>query len=167
MKKKIRVLVPKLVKDTIESDCKVWGITKERLCNEILLKFSLKMNTSYKEEMIFEEKEYIQFNLNKTNQTYYFDLLEQSITTNESEVLRNIFLSYARLVPFLREIYLFRERIIFLNLVNKECRTLKLETPMGIIEGKIEKLFRCEETDYLKIKVNKEQFFIGQVRVLS
>ena len=47
MKKKVRVLVPKIVKDTINQDCKFWGITKERLCNEILFNFSLKSNHNF------------------------------------------------------------------------------------------------------------------------
>ena len=67
----MRVLVPRLIIDVIEKDCRFFGITKEKLCNEILFKFSLKFRSRYQEEMIFEEKEYLQFNLSKaTIQSY-------------------------------------------------------------------------------------------------
>ncbi|MGO5427131.1 hypothetical protein [Fusobacterium mortiferum] len=167
MKKKMRVLVPRLIIDVIEKDCGFFGITKEKLCNEILFKFSLKFRSRYQEEMIFEEKEYLQFNLSKANQRYYSELLSELKNINESEVIREIFSSYAVLVPFLREMNLFREKIIFLSSANKEYRVLKIDTPSGIVEGRIEKIFRCKETGYLKLEVNEREYYVGQLRVIS
>lgn len=166
MKKKMRVLVPKLVIDMIEQDYIFFGITKEKLCNEILFRFSLKSKFNYQEEMIFEEKEYLQFNLNKSNQRYYSQLLKEVDLINESEILRKIFLSYAILTPFLREIHLFREKILFLNLAIKEHKLLKIDSPNGIIEGKVNRIFRCQKTGYLKIETGKEEFYVGEIRII-
>lgn len=167
MKKKMRVLVPKLIIDILEKDCNFFGMTKEKLCNEILFRFSLKFRSRYQEEMIFEEKEYLQFNLSKANQRYYSELLNELRNVNESEIIREIFSSYAVLIPFLREINLFREKIIFLSSSNKEYRVLKIDTPNGIVEGRIERIFRCNETGYLKLEINEKEYYIGQLRVIS
>lgn len=167
MKKKMRVLVPKLIIDVLEKDCEFFGMTKEKLCNEILLKFSLKFRSRYQEELIFEEKEYLQFNLSKANQRYYSELLNELKNTNESEVVREIFSSYAVLIPFLREMNLFREKIIFLSSASKEYRVLKIDTPNGIVEGRVERIFRCKETDYLKLEVNEKEYYVGQLRVIT
>lgn len=166
MKQKIRVLVPKLVIEVLERDSKFFGVTKEKLCNEILFKFSSKIKLSYHEELVFEEKEYLQFNLNKVNQRYYSELLSELRNTNESEVIRSIFSSYAVLIPALREMNLFREKTIFLKVSDKESKILKMDTPNGIIEGRIEKIFRCQEEGYLKLKVDKKEFYLGKIRVI-
>lgn len=167
MKKKIRVLVPTLILETLEKDCKFFGFTKEKLCNEVLLKFGLKFRSRYQEEMIFEDKEYLQFTLNKANQRYYSEILKELGDVNDSEILREIFLTYSVLSPFLREMYLFREKIIFLHSSFKEYRVLKVDTEFGIIEGKIDKIYRCKESNYLKAIINDQSFYIGQIRVIS
>lgn len=167
MKKKIRVLVPTFILETLEKDCEFFGYTKEKLCNEIFLKFSLKFRSRYQDEMIFEEKEYLQFTLNKANQRYYSDLLKENLEGNDSEVLREIFSSYSVLSPFLRETYLFREKIIFLYSAMKEYRVLRIDSKNGVIEGRIEKIYRCKSTNYLKVLIEDKSFYIGQIRIIS
>lgn len=167
MKKKIRVLVPTFILEILEKDCEFFGFTKEKLCNEIFLKFSLKFRSRYQDEMIFEEKEYLQFTLNKANQRYYTDLLKELPEANDSEIIREIFSTYSVLVPFLREIYLFREKVIFLHSAMKEYRVLKIDTPGGIIEGRVAQIYRCKESGYLKLNVDESSYYIGQVRVIS
>ena len=167
MKKKIRVLVPTFILEILEKDCEFFGLTKEKLCNEIFLKFSLKFRSRYQDEMIFEEKEYLQFTLNKANQRYYTDLLKELPEANDSEIIREIFSTYAVLVPFLREIYLFREKVIFLYSSLKEYRVLKLDTHHGVIEGRVTRIYRCNENNYLKIDIEEQSYYVGQIRVIS
>lgn len=167
MKKKIRVLVPTFILEILKKDCEFFGLTKEKLCNEIFLKFSLKFKSRYQDEMIFEEKEYLQFTLNKANQRYYTDLLKEVPETNDSEIIREIFSTYSVLVPFLREIYLFREKVIFLYSATKEYRVLKIDTPNGIIEGRISKIYRCKETSYLKLDIIGKSYYVSQIRIIS
>ena len=167
MKKKIRVLVPTFILEILEKDCEFFGFTKEKLCNEIFLKFSLKFRSRYQDEMIFEEKEYLQFTLNKANQRYYTDLLKELPEANDSEIIREIFSTYSVLVPFLREIYLFREKVIFLHSAMKEYRVLKIDTSSGIVEGRVSQIYRCKESGYLKLNVDESSYYVGQVRVIS
>ena len=167
MRKKIRVLVPTLILETLEKDYKFFGLSKEKLCNEILFKFSLKFQAKYQEEMIFEDKEYLQFNLNKENQRYYEELLKIETRTNDSEIIREIFSSYAVLSPFLREMYLFKEKILFLYLAAKEYKVLKIDTPLGVSEGRIINIFRCKESCYLKIEINQTYYYVSKIRVIS
>ena len=167
MKKKIRVLVPTFILETLERDCEFFGITKEKLCNEIFLKFSLKFRSRYQDDMMFENKEYLQFTLNKANQRYYIDLLKELPEANDSEIIREIFSTYSVLVAFLREIYLFREKIIFLYSSLKEYRVLKIDTHHGVIEGRITKIYRCQENNYLKIDIEEQSYYVGQIRVIS
>lgn len=167
MKKKIRVLVPTFILEILEKDCEFFGFTKEKLCNEIFLKFSLKFRSRYQDEMMFEEKEYLQFTLNKANQRYYTDLLKELPEANDSEIIREIFSTYSVLVPFLREIYLFREKVIFLHSAMKEYRVLKIDTPSGIVEGRVTQIYRCKESGYLKLNIDESSYYVGQVRVIS
>lgn len=167
MKKKIRVLVPTFILETLERDCEFFGLTKEKLCNEIFLKFSLKFRSRYQDDMIFENKEYLQFTLNKANQRYYADLLKELAESNDSEIVREIFSTYSVLAPFLREIYLFREKIIFLHSSMKEYRVLRVDTQHGIVEGRISRIYRCQENNYLKIDIEEQSYYVGQTRVIS
>lgn len=167
MKQKIKASVPKYLLKILEADLNHFSISKEGLCNEILLKFSLKFRSNYHQEMLFEEKEYLQFSLNKENKKYYEELSKQMSDLNDAEIIREIFLSYAILPPFLREINLFREKIVFLNTAQKEYRTLKVHTNNGVLESRIKKIFRDEESDYLMITLNNNNYFISQIRIIN
>ncbi|MGL6099317.1 MAG: hypothetical protein ACRCZ9_10370 [Fusobacteriaceae bacterium] len=167
MKKKIRVLVSDLILETLEQDHRQFGLSKEGLCNEILLKFSLKLRLNYQQDMLYEKKEYLQFNLNKANQRYYHNLISETQELNESEIVREIFSVYAVLHPFLREVYIFREKITFIGNAVKECRVVKIDTPDGVLDGRIEKIERCKEKGYLKIVILGKSYYISQMRVIS
>lgn len=167
MKQKVKASVPEYLIEILEADLNHFSLPKERLCNEILLKFSLKFRSNYNQEMIFENKDIIQFTLNKDNRKYYEELCQQMEKLNESEIIREIFLSYAVLPPFLRETHLFREKIVFLNAAQKEYRTLKVHTPNGLVESRVEKIFRDKETGYLKVLLNNVEYYISQIRVIS
>lgn len=167
MKQKIKASVPKYLLKILEADLNHFSISKEGLCNEILLKFSLKFRSNYHQEMLFEEKEYLQFSLNKENKKYYEELSKQMSDLNDAEIIREIFLSYAILPPFLREINLFREKIVFLNTAQKEYRTLKVHTNDGVLESRIKKIFRDKETDYLMATLNDSNYFISQIRIIN
>lgn len=167
MKTKIKILIPIIILETIENDAKFFGYSKERLCNEVLGKFSLKYRSNYQNELYFEKREYFQFNLNKANQKYYPELLKNNSEFKEAEILREIFLSYALFHPCLREVYLNREKIAFINNSIKEYRILKIGTEDGIVEGRIAELFRCKEQGYLKILIEDEEYYISKIWIIG
>lgn len=82
-------------------------------------------------------------------------------------MIREIFSAYAILPPFLRELNLFREKITFILSAYKEYRVLKLHTIDGIIEGRVEKIFRNKSTSYLQIQVNSNNYYISQTEIIS
>ena len=143
-KSNIKVLVSKYVKEILEEDTKHFNIPKYDLCNRILIKFFLRTDTNFSRLTPFEEKEYLQFSLQKDNIPRYIELKKLMKDKTESEMIREIFVSYTTLPPFLREINLFEEKIVFLMTAKKEYKKLKLYTDEGIIEAKINSLKRNE-----------------------
>ena len=85
----------------------------------------------------------------------------------ESEMIREIFVSYTTLPPFLREINLFEEKIVFLMTAKKEYKNLKLYTDEGIIEGKIDSLKRNKINNYLEIEINSRKYYISRVEIIN
>ena len=162
----IRALVNNYILEIIGEDIQHFGITKYKLCNLILIKFSLKYRSNYFQEMSYESKSYLQFALHKENIIYYNEL-KKGIDINESEMIREIFSSYAILPAFLREIHLFKEKISFLMTAQKEYRVLKLHTKFGVVEGRIEVVLRDKESDYLKVIVNGSDYFVSQLEVIN
>lgn len=167
LKDNIRALVPKYLIEVINRDIKHFSISKYKLCNDILVKFSLKFRSNYCQDMFFEQGEYLQFNLYKQNISYYNSLRKGIDGINESEMIREIFSSYAILPPFLREVHLYREKIAFLITAQKGYRVLKIHTRGGIVEGRIEKIFRNDETNYLMITLNNKNYYISQIEIIG
>ncbi len=166
-KNNIKVLVTKYILEILEKDIKHFRVSKNKLSNLILIKFSLKFKSDYFQEMGFEEKDYLQFTLHKENINYYSQMKRATNGLNESEMIREIFSAYVILPPFLRELSLYREKISFLTLASKERRKLKLHTTEGIIETKINKLLRDKSTSYLQIETDTERYFISQIEIIN
>lgn len=168
LKDNIRALVPKYLIEVINKDVEHFSISKYKLCNDILVKFSLKFRLNYCQDMMcFEQGEYLQFNLYKQNIVYYNNLRKETNGITESEMIREIFLSYGILPPFLREINLFREKIAFLISAQKEYRVLKIHTQTGIIEGRVESIYRNKETDYFMIVICSKPYYISQIEIIG
>ena len=166
-KSNIKVLVSKYVKEILEEDTKHFNIPKYDLCNRILIKFSLRTDTNFSRLTPFEEKEYLQFSLQKDNIPRYIELKKLMKDKTESEMIREIFASYVTLPPFLREINLFEEKIVFLMTAKKEYKKLKLYTDKGIIEGKIDSLKRNKINNYLEIEINSRKYYISRVEIIN
>lgn len=166
-KSNIKVLVSKYVKEILEEDTKHFKIPKYDLCNRILIKFFLRTDTNFSRLTPFEEKEYLQFALQKDNIPRYIELKKLMKDKTESEMIREIFVSYTTLPPFLREINLFEEKIVFLMTAKKEYKKLKLYTDEGIIEGKIDSLKRNKINNCLEIEINSRKYYISRVEIIN
>ena len=95
LKDNIRALVPKYLIEVINRDVKHFSVSRYKLCNDILVKFSLKFRSNYCQDMMsFEQGEYLQFNLYKQNIVYYNSLRKGIDGITESEMIREIFSSY-------------------------------------------------------------------------
>lgn len=166
-KSNIKVLISKYVKEILDKDAKHFKIPKYDLCNRILIKFFLRTDTNFSRLTSFEEKEYLQFALQKDNIPRYIELKKLMKNKTESEMIREIFVSYTTLPPFLREINLFEEKIVFLVTAKKEYKKLKLYTDNGIIEGKIDALRRNENNNYLEVEMNSKKYYISRIEIIN
>ncbi len=166
-KSNIKALVSKYVKEILKEDTKHFKIPKYDLCNRILIKFFLRTDTNFSRLTPFEEKEYLQFALQKDNIPRYIELKKLMKDKTESEMIRDIFVSYTTLPPFLREINLFEEKIVFIMTAKKEYKKLKLYTDEGIIEGKINSLKRNEINNYLEVEINSKKYYISRVEIIN
>ncbi len=159
--------MPIYIREILDEDIKHFRIVKYALCNQILIKFSYCSDNNFSKITPFEKKEYLQFAVQKENITRYSELRELNKDKTESEMIREIFASYTTMPPFLREINLFEEKIVFLITAKKEYKKLKLHTDDGFIEGKIEDIRRNEENNYLEVIINSKSYYISRLTIIN
>lgn len=164
---KIKVNVPNFLVEILDKDIEHFNLSKNGLYNLIFLKYALKFRSNYSEEFGFDDKKYIQIQLNKENRKLFRDITKDQIQLSNSEIMREILLAYAVMPSFIRESILYREKIAFIKNSQKEYRVLKIRTPEGIVEDRIEKLFRDEKDNYFRIRVAKKDYYISQCEVIS
>jgi len=167
VKERIKALVSSFIAEVLDKDCVHFSISKERLCNEILFKFSVKFRSNYDDDLIFDDKEYLQFALNAKNKRYYGELLQESGETNESQLIRDIFSYYATLPAFLREYNIYREKVSFLATAFKESKKVRLDLGGKAVESNIEALRRSKENDYLVAVIEGTEHFVSSIRVID
>jgi len=169
MKERIKALVSAYILEVLDEDCNHFQISKERLCNEILLKFSVKFrsDSDFDDDMLFDRREYLQFALNANNKKYYEKLVVDSGEPNESQLIREIFSYYAILPPFLRELNIFREKISFLANAARSARTVRLDIGGEAVENKIEAVRRSPDTNYLVAVIGGSDYYISKLRVID
>ena len=163
----IKALVPIYIREILDEDIKHFRMAKYTLCNQILIKFSRCSDNNFSKITPFEKKEYLQFAVQKENITRYSELRELNKDKTESEMIREIFASYTTMPPFLREINLFEEKIVFLMTAKKEYKKLKLHTDDGFIVGKIEDIRRNEENNYLEVIINSKSYYISRLTIIN
>lgn len=162
MRKKITV--SKLVLDILDRDAKQFNMTRERLCNGILITFSIREIREVERESL-DERAVLQFSLSKSTSEYY-TIISKDIE-NEPKFLRSIFTTYVHLNPFYREIMIFRDKLITLKdyILRKEKIYISVGT--SIEEVLITDIIRCPITDYIKFKIkDKGEFFLNEFRII-
>lgn len=162
-KKRIKIMVSKLVLDILDRDSKHFNITREKLCNEILVIFSIKKIQGIEREEL-DEKTYLQFTLSQST-TKYYEVICTTIQ-DEPKFIRNIFTGYAHLNPFYREIILFRDKIIVLKdyCLKKEKFHISMENKLEEVVA--EEIKRCQITDYIKLQTNKGEFYMNELKII-
>lgn len=166
MKEKIKVAVPEIVLKVLKKDQQHFDVKKEKLCNEILLKFS-RENLNYYYDIQFEGNDYLQFNLSKTNREYFEELSKKIKGKSDSEKIRKIFCEYAILQPYIRETILFWEKVVTIDSFEKSKKTLKLAVNGEIIESKVGKIFVDDEKSYLMISISGGSYYLSKVKILK
>lgn len=162
MRKKITV--SKLVLDILDRDAKQFNMTKERLCNEILITFSIRDVKEIEREDL-DEKAILQFTLSRSTSEYY-NIISKKIE-NEPKFLRSIFTTYAHLNPFYREIMMFRDRLITLKDYISRKEKIYISIGTRVEEVLIIDIIRCPITDYIKLRTqDKGEFYLNEFRMI-
>ncbi|MDO5789093.1 MAG: hypothetical protein Q4P79_06475 [Fusobacterium sp.] len=162
MRKKITV--SKLVLDILDRDAKQFNMTKERLCNEILITFSIRDVKEIEREEL-DEKAILQFTLSRSTSEYY-NIISKKIE-NEPKFLRSIFTTYAHLNPFYREIMMFRDRLITLKDYISRKEKIYISIGTRVEEVLIIDIIRCPITDYIKLRTqDKGEFYLNEFRMI-
>ncbi|MGL4902208.1 MAG: hypothetical protein ACRDA0_00650 [Cetobacterium sp.] len=162
-KKRIKIMVSKLVLDILNRDSKHFNIARERLCNEVLIIFSIKNVQGIAREEL-DEKVYLQFTLNQSSSEYYGVICKD--IDDEPKFLRSIFTSYIHLNPFYRESTLFKDKLIVLKdyCIRKERIHISIGNSFEAVF--IEEIKRCQLTDYIKLETSKGEFYMNELRII-
>lgn len=166
-KKKVKILTPTLFLETLEKDVKHFGITKEKLCNEILIRLNDRYMLALEREFKSEEKKFLQFNLNKKGSKFYSSIVTNHLSTNESEIMRSILAGYINLNPFIREWAIFEEKIVFFEHLEREQNEIKVLVNDSFYIGKVKGIERCKETDYIVVKLGNRSEYLSRIKFSS
>ncbi|MCQ8213734.1 hypothetical protein NON08_14630, partial [Cetobacterium somerae] len=162
-KKRIKIMVSKLILDILDRDAKHFKITREKLCNTILITFSIrKTHEIIREE--FDEKTYLQFTLSQSTAEYY-NFITNGIS-DEPNFIRSIFTTYCHLNPFYREIILFRDKLIVLKDYCSKKEKIHISIENKLEKVTIEEIRRCQITDYVKLITTKGEFYMNELRII-
>lgn len=167
MKKKIKVLVPKIIAEIIESDSNHFNLPREKLYNKIILNIGYKPTFKFHEKMEFEPRINIQFNLQKESEKYYFDIYKEKNAISDSELIRTIFSTYINLAPFLRERIIMKSKLIFIANLIKSGNKVKINTGDKIIESTITEIKRCPQTNYFKVYYVGGEEYLSKIRIIK
>lgn len=156
MRKKIKITVPKLVKEILEQDMEYFNYTKEKLCNLIIQELGYEKTIPLYEKMENEDKAIITFNLYEKNTAYFNDMLKESKEETERDFLRRIFSTYINFHPSIREKVIRKELFTELEKAQKRNKMIKISHKAEILTIKALGLERNNETGYNYIRAIKE-----------
>lgn len=128
--KKIRVTVSEDTWRLLKKDCEEFGINNNKLCNYILDKF--KYDRKIETDKLLEiqnksVKKIIQFDLNVSNKSIYYDILKENNVQIEAEFFRELFDTYTSKFKYQRELFVFSDK------VNKILEAIKTKSKLKII----------------------------------
>lgn len=166
MRKKIKMPAPRYLSEILEQDCKHFGITKEKLCNEIILKVGYKPLTPYHKLMVFEDKVEVQFNLHNECEKYYEDICKEYGSLTDAELMRTILSTYSNLSPFVREKIIMDTKLRFVTELLEGKHSVMVDTGEQILESEIQSIKRCPERNYLKVRHTHGEEYLSKLKII-
>lgn len=152
MRKRVRVSLPKLIKEILSQDLLYFGLKMEKLCNLVVQELGYDKTLRIHDKIKDERKVTIHFNLTERNTMFFKDMLNESDEEVETEYFRRLLSTYANLHPSIREriikSYLFKELLYAI----KQKRLIKVAINKEIYDILPLELSRDEETGYNLLK---------------
>ena len=128
--KKIRITVPEDIWRLMKNDTEDFGINNNKLCNYLLKKLKYKKEIDVEKLLEIQGKplkKIMQFDLNIANEEVYYDILKENNVEVEAEFLRELFTIYSSKFKYIRELFIFEERVRkILEAIEKE-KKLKIK----------------------------------------
>lgn len=128
--KKIRVTVPEDIWRLMKNDTEDFGISSNKLCNYILEKLKYKQEINVEQLLKVQGrplKKIIQFDLNIGNKEVYYDILKENRVDVEAEFLRELFKVYSSKFKYIRELFIFEDRVSKILEAIKKEKKLKIK----------------------------------------
>ena len=148
--KKIRVTIPKYMGDILKYDAIEFGLNKNYLLNYLVKNYSLL--TEKNMPALEDEKEIIQFNLNKENKDFYMEIYNNSGFETEASFIRTLIYGY------ISKSKVIRERFIFKKIIGKIQRGIKGEKKIKIKFETSEKIVNPYNILYSNMEVSNYLF---------
>ncbi|MGL5596253.1 MAG: hypothetical protein ACRDDH_20155 [Cetobacterium sp.] len=159
MRKRIKLSIPKLIKEILDQDTFYFEIKLERLCNIIVQEMGYEPTLRIQDKLKNERKIPITFNLNERNSSYIQNMILNSSENIETEFFRSLLSTYANLHPSLRERVVKKSIYTDIELAIKEKLNLKISYQDKIIDI-IPLIFqRDDESNYNQLQgiINSER----------
>ncbi len=156
-RRRVRLSIPKLIKEVLLEDMKYFNLKMDKLCNMIVEEMGYSKLLKFHKKLRLEKKLIINFNLTQRNTKYFKDMVRLSKEDTEAEFLRSLLSTYANLHPFLRE------KLLYSSKFNKLEEAIKTKNQIRVeIEGKIleiEPLYfsRNEHTKYAVLNFKEKE----------
>ncbi len=128
--KKIRVTVPEDIWRLMKNDTEDFGVSSNKLCNYILEKLKYKQEINVEQLLKVQGKplkKIIQFDLNIGNKEVYYDILKENRVDVEAEFLRELFKIYSSKFKYIRELFIFEDRVSKILEAIKKEKKLKIK----------------------------------------
>lgn len=128
--KKIRVTVPEDIWRLMKNDIDEFGINNNKLCNYILDRLKYKKEIDVERELEIQGrplKKIVQFDLNVANKKIYYDILRENNVEVEAEYFRELFETYCSKFKYLREIFIFEDKVRLIMEAIKGKKKLKIK----------------------------------------
>lgn len=123
---KVRVKLPILIYDTLNSDSIRFALNKNKLCNIIFAYYALRYKSIKDLEFGTDSTQVLQFTLNNENQDKFIALCDTITISNKAQFFRNIFFQYCNQPGYLREQIIYAASYEAILLAIKSRRKIKI-----------------------------------------
>lgn len=148
LRKRIKLSIPKLIKEILDKDTEYYGIKLEKLCNVVVQEMGYEETLRIHDKLKSDRKIPITFNLTDRNTKFLPSMLANSSEKMETEFFRSLLSTYTNLHPSLRERVIKKSAYIELELAIKNQTEVKISYESLILDIVPLSFRRDEETGY-------------------
>jgi len=165
LRKRIKVSLPKLIKDLLNEDLIYFELKMERLCNLIVQEMGYDQTLRLHEKIVNDKKANVYFNLNSRNTSFFKDMLEESEENLETEYFRRLLSTYVNLHPSIRERVIKKRLFLEIETAIKNSIEIKIAVNKEIYNVIPLEILRDSKTNYNLLKVkNNEEVFLYKIK---